>query len=257
LRGRWRLARSLGKVVQEFIELWTTGIAGSGVSSQRIYSHTTFLSRRAFDMGDDKSITYMKKTKDAAYSEHNHFAPPWVAFGKSHRPGFSTYPQPGLFEEIHEEVSRHKQAGWASSEGTNMQPSSGPGQSGMNMDNFLAKMFNHGATLTTIFSWGIGGEAMKNMNYRLCTENEEALQAYRKFLKGVPLVEGPTVATIQERLPPKIQRIQKEVPAWILKTGDKEAAALMRNMMEQVKAKNFEEVEKIADSILKLMDEKP
>src|SRR6266566_3609137 len=99
----------------------------------------------------------MERQGDITYSQHNHnhFAPPSVAFGKFHRPGFSTYPQGGLFEDIYEEVARHKQVGWASCEGTNMQPASGPGQSGMNMETYLAKMFNHGATLTTLFSWGI------------------------------------------------------------------------------------------------------
>src|SRR5450432_466171 len=33
------------KVIQEFIDLWTKGIAGAGVSPQKIYSHTAFLSR--------------------------------------------------------------------------------------------------------------------------------------------------------------------------------------------------------------------
>ena len=247
----------LESVVQEFIERWTTGIAEAGVSPQKLYSHTAFLPRRAFNMGDNKEITYMQKSKDAAYSQHNHFAPPSVAFGEHHRPGFSTYPQPGLFEDIYELVEKRKQVGWASCEGTNMQPRTGPGQTGMNMETYLAKMFNHGATLTTIFSWGIGGEAMKNMDYRLCTENEEALRAYRKFLKGEPLIEGTTVAGLQERLPPKIQKIQKELPAWIQTTGNKEAAALMQKMAEHLKAKNFEEVEKTADSILKMMGEKP
>ena len=51
------------------------------------------------------------------------------------------------------------------------------------METYLAKMFNHGATLVNIFSWGIGGEAMKNMSFRVVTEGEEALRAYRKFLK--------------------------------------------------------------------------
>ena len=134
-----------------------------------------------------------------------------------------------------------------------MQPGTGPGQTGMNMETYLSKMFNHGATLTTIFSWGIGGEAMKNMDFRVCTEDEEALQAYRKFLKGEPLIEGVTVAGLQERLPPKIQKIQKELPAWMQKSGNKEAAALMQKMEGQMKAKNWEEVEKTADSILKLM----
>jgi uncharacterized protein with von Willebrand factor type A (vWA) domain len=56
-----------------------------------------------------------------------------------------------------------------------------------------------------------------------------------------------------ERLPPKIQKIQRELPAWTQKTGNTEAAALMKQLHEQMKAENFEEVEKIADSILKVI----
>ena len=243
----------LEKVTEEFIELWTTGLVEAGAPPQKIYSHIAFLSHRAFGMGENKQITYMKPDKGAAYSQHNHYTPPSVAFGKNHRPGFSTYPQPGLFEDIYEELDQHKQVGWASSEGTNMQPGTGPGQTGMNMETYLAKMFNHGATLTDVFSWGIGGERMKNMNYRLCTEGEEELKAYRKFLRGEPLIEGVTVAGLQERLPPKIQKIQKELPAWMQKTGNQEAAALMQKMQEQLKAKDWLEVEKTADAILKMM----
>ena len=241
------------KVVQEFIGRWATGIAGAGVEPPKIYSHTAFLSRRAFNLGDHNEITYMQKQPDAAYSAHNHFAPPSVAFGKNHRPGFSTYPQPGLFEDIYELVAERQQVGWASSEGTNMQPGTGPGQTGMNMETYLAKMFNHGATLVNLFSWGIGGEAMKNMSYRVCTESEEALQAYRKFLHGEPLIEGPTVAGLQERLPPKIQKIQRELPGWIQKTGRTEAAALMQKIQSQMKAKDWLDVEQTADAILTMM----
>jgi hypothetical protein len=243
-------------IVQEFIELWTTGLAEAGVSTKKIYSHTAFLSGRAFKGGDDKKITYMKNDKNNTYSQHNHFAPPSVAFGNHHRPGFSTYPQPGLFEDIHEQLSRHKQVGWASCEGTNMQPSSGPGQTGMNMETYLAKTFNHGGTVVNIFAWGIGGEAMKNMDFRVVTEGEDALRAYRKFLKGDPLIEAKTEASLMDRLPPKIHKIQKELPAWMEKAEpvDKEkTAALMKKLEEQLKAKNLEEVEKTADSVLKLM----
>ena len=175
------------KVVQEFIELWSKGLADAGVSPQKIYSHTCFLSRRAFG-GDDKQINYMKRKGEITYSQHNHFAPPSVAFGKYHRPGFSTYPQAGLFDDIYEEMARHKQVGWASCE---------------------------------------------------------------------PLIEGKIVASLEERLPPKIHRIQKELPAWIPRTGSKGAPALMQEMQEQLKAKNFEEAEKTADSILKMLAEKP
>ena len=60
-----------------------------------------------------------------------------------------------------------------------------------------------------------------------------------------------------ERLPPKIHKIQKDLPAWIQKTGNTEAVALMQKLESHLKAKNFDEVEKAADSILKLMGEKP
>jgi hypothetical protein len=186
------------KVVQEFIDHWTKGVAAAGVSPQKIYSHTAFFPRRAFKLGGNQEITY---------SQHNNFAPPSVAFGNHHRPGFSTYPAPGRFDDIYEELAKHRQVSWASCEGTNLQLGSGPGQSGMTMETCLAKMFNHGATLVNIFSWGIGGEANKHMSFRVVTEGEEALKAYRKFLKGDPLTEAKTEAlTLLERLPPKIHK---------------------------------------------------
>jgi hypothetical protein len=51
------------------------------------------------------------------------------------------------------------------------------------METYLARSFNHGATLVTLFSWGIGGPSMKNTNpFRIVTEGPDALSAYRKFL---------------------------------------------------------------------------
>jgi hypothetical protein len=56
---------------------------------------------------------------------------------------------------------------------------------------------------------------------------------------------------LSERLPAKIQKIQKELPAWIQKTGNQEkAGALMQKLKEHLDDKNFEEAEKTADSIL-------
>jgi hypothetical protein len=233
------------KVVQEFIEHWTQGLAAAGVSPEKIYSHTAFVSHRTFNLGENTM----------SFSQFNHFAPPSVAFGKAHRPGFSTYPQAGLFDDIYTELVKHQQVGWASSEGTNLQLGSGPGQSGMNMETYLAKMFNHGAALVNIFSWGIGGEANKNMSFRVVTEGEEALQAYRKFLKGELLIEANTEAlTLMDRLPTKLHKIQKELPAWVQKTGNQEkATALMQELQRQLDAKNFEAAEKAADAVLEMM----
>ncbi len=237
------------KIVQEFIGLWTQGLADGGVPANKIYAHTAFLSKRIFEANRPQTLSY---------SQHNHFAPPSVAFGKSHRPGFSTYPQPGLFEQIYEELARHGHSAWASSEGTNLQLGSGPGQSGMGMETYLARMFNHGATLVNIFSWGVGGEANKNMDFRVVTEGEEALLAYRKFLRGQRLTEvvSPTSSYL-ERLPAKIRRIQQELPAWIQKTGNQaKAEALLQRLDAALKGHDFTEAEKVADEILKLLPAK-
>jgi Spy/CpxP family protein refolding chaperone len=56
-----------------------------------------------------------------------------------------------------------------------------------------------------------------------------------------------------ERLAPKIHKIQAELPDWLRKTGNKEAAGLMKTLHEQIQAKQFEEAEKTADSLLKMM----
>ena len=234
------------QIVQEFITHWSKGLADAGVSTQKIYAHTAFLSRRIFEGQPAQTVSY---------AQHNHFAPPSVAFGKYHRPGFSTYPQPGLFEQIYTEVAQHGSPGWASSEGTNLQLGSGPGQSGMNMETYLAKMFNHGATLVNIFSWGVGGEANKKMDFRVVTEGQEALGAYRKFLRGERLVETvSTTSSYLERLPAKIHRIQQELPAWIQKTSRQaQAEPLMRQLEAALKANDFTEAEMVADSLLKLL----
>src|SRR5579871_2189039 len=237
------------KIVQEFITLWSRGIADAGIPANKIYAHTAFLSLYIFDKLPPQSVSY---------SQHNHFAPPPVAFGKSHRPGFSTYPQPNLFPQIYEELARHGNTGWASSEGTNLQLGSGPGQSGMNMETYLAKMFNHGAMLVNIFSWGIGGEANKSMDFRVVTEGEEALNAYRKFLRGERLVETNSVNTSYlERLPAKIHKIQQELPAWVQHPGNQaKAEPLMQRLDAALKANDFLEAEKVAATLLELIASK-
>lgn len=137
-----------------------------------------------------------------------------------------------------------------------MQPSSGPGQTGMNMETYLAKVFNHGGTLVNIFAWGIGGDAMKTMDFRLVTEGEDALRAYRKFLKGEALVESMEAPSLMERLPAKIHTIQSKLPDWGDKADDKareQASAIMAQLKKHLDAREFDEAEKAADSMLKLI----
>lgn len=171
------------KVVEEFICLWSQGLVDGGVPAGKIYSHLGSLPKRLFEGNPSPPFSY---------SQANGFAPPWVAFGKSHRAGFSTYPQPGLFEQIYEELASHGHPAWATCEGTDFRLGAGPGQSGMSMETYLAKSFNHGATLVNLFGWVTGDEAGENEGFRLATGGEESLRAYRKFLHGERLAGAVT-----------------------------------------------------------------
>ena len=67
-------------------------------------------------------------------------------------------------------------------------------------------------------------------------------------------IVSPWFKPCDSDLPLTIQRIQKELPAWIQTTGNTEkATALMQRLDEHLKVKEFEEAEKTADSILKMM----
>ena len=58
----------------------------------------------------------------------------------------------------------------------------------------------------------------------------------------------------EERVVTRVHKIQKELPAWVKKTGRKEESdALMRTLKEQLAALNFADAEKTADAILKMM----
>ena len=58
----------------------------------------------------------------------------------------------------------------------------------------------------------------------------------------------------EERMVTRVHKIQKELPAWVKKTGRKEEAdELMKKLKEQLAATNLAEAEKTADAILKMM----
>jgi hypothetical protein len=80
------------------------------------------------------------------------------------------------------------------------------------------------------------------------------------LMKSNPPVDTkPDALSLSERLPPKIQKIQAEVETWIQETGKRDKAtglraiALMQQLKERLDAKNYEEAEKTADAILKMM----
>lgn len=168
----------IASVVAEFIARWTDGLALGGVSPTRIYTHVAFVPKEYAATLELPSGVTWEQLLDAAPSSQR----PSVAFAANARPGFSTYPVRGLFEAIQVERAKRGDPWWASSEGTNLIPGGPAGNSGMSMETYLARQFNHGAALVTIFSWGIGGDALRGDAFRVVTQGPEALAAYRKFL---------------------------------------------------------------------------
>ena len=156
------------------MELWANSLHAAGCPREKIFCHIAFTSQ-GLDAKNQKSRWWIN------------FSPPDVAFSSAYRPGFSTYPEGSTFKEIYAVLAEHGSPGWISAEGTNVSPTGMPGEP--TMETYLGRMFNHGAVMVNIFSWGIGGEAMRNNFFRKATENPEALAAYAKFLRRETLVE--------------------------------------------------------------------
>jgi hypothetical protein len=234
--------------VQRFITLWSQAVADSGVPQTRIYAHVAFTPRRYFE----------PQRAGITYAQFTNFATVETAFGPARRAGFSTYPTPGLTEEIEEAARTRGGAPWASAEGANVNLAGavlarGDAGSGMSMETYLARHFNRGAVLVNIFGWGLG-EA--DNPFRRAAEQDEAIAAYRKFLRGDTLVEGPP--TIIERLPAKMRHIQAEMPGWIAGHRERQARAQPHfdALTAALQANDLSRAEREADALLALLDER-
>jgi hypothetical protein len=230
-------------VVKEWIELWCNSLHAAGTPREKIFCHIAFT-----DQG------LRKADAKESYVEKVAFAPPEVAFSSAYRPGFSTYPEGRTFKEVYAVLAAHGSPGWISAEGTNVSPTSMPGEP--NMETYLGRMFNHGAVLTNVFSWGIGGAAQRHNFFREATENPECLAAYAKFLRGEKLVESAVRGFSASGLQEKMHKIQADLPGWMQKAElvqKLRAMTLMQKLPSLVKERKWQEVDQVADELLALM----
>jgi hypothetical protein len=232
-------------VVKEFMELWANSLHAAGVPREKIFCHNGFT-----DQG------LRKADAKESYAEKVHFALPEVVFSSAYRPGFSTYPEGRTFKELYAVLEKHGSPGWISAEGTNVSPTSMPGEP--TMETYLGRVFNHGGVLVNLFSWGIGGDAQRKINFfRKATENPEALAAYGKFLRGEKLVESSTGFS-SEAFQAKMRRIQTELPAWVQKTGQQaKVMPITQKLQALIKDKKWQEADKMADELLGMMKGDP
>jgi hypothetical protein len=228
-------------VVREWIELWASSLHAGGAPREKIFCHIAFT-----DQG------LRKADAQESYAEKVAFALPEVAFSSAYGPGFSTYPEGRTFQQIYAVLAGHGSRGWISAEGTNVSPTSMPGEP--TMETYLGRVFNHGGVMANIFAWGIGGEANRNNFFRRATENPEALAAYAKFLRHETLIEAASSGFSSEALQGKIHQIQRDLPGWVQRTGRRaQAMPLMQELDVYLKNWRFEEADKMADRILLLI----
>lgn len=231
--------------VREFVELWARSLAKNGIPRNRIYAHIAFTTQ-GFSPPGQRKIPYERQV---------HFSPPRVAFSRHYRPGFSAYPAPGVIEEILSSVKKHGAPPWAMVEGTNVIPNGMPGEK--TMETYLGRMFNHGAVMVNIFSWGIGGPGMKNNFFRKATEGPEAIAAYRRFLAGKRLREDPANPFSIKSFQHKIHAIHSKLPRWVQRTRrQRDAERLMRRLDAHIKKGRIREADGVADEALRLLEER-
>ncbi len=172
------------EILQEYIEWMAEPLLNVGLPVSKTYAHIVFLSKAYYDY----AITVNPDFGKQSYKELNSFSVPEVAIGKNYTPGFSTYPQTPpakLFDEIYDVV---KNATWASAEGANVFLAMPPTSSDYTMESYLARHFNHGCTLLTIFAFNLRGDPFTDA-INDASEGAEALDAYKKFLNGDELKE--------------------------------------------------------------------
>ncbi len=179
--------REREKILQRHMERMAKGVYDAGINKELIFTHIAPIPKK--DMDSLKSAMSVKKIRDMPQSTV--FRAFWTAFNKYSNPGYSLYPAVGMFDDIYKALADNGNSTWGMVEGTNVMltagtHSGGAGQSFVDWETYLARIYNHGGKVIVIFGGFQGGQGA----YTTATESKEAIAAYKKFLRGETLVEG-------------------------------------------------------------------
>jgi hypothetical protein len=167
------------RVLQRHIERWSKGIHDAGIPRDLIFTHLGPMPKQDYAMmsGLLGRARMRERPGSTAYRAF------WTAFNSYSDGGFTAYVDKDRFADIDSAVRRYGRGTWAMAEGTNV--GAGPGRQPLKWEPYLARNFNHGASIVNIF----GGFQGPPSDFSRASESEEALTAYRKFLRGDALVE--------------------------------------------------------------------
>jgi hypothetical protein len=159
--------RALADVNEKFIEFWDKQFVDAGVPCSRIYTHV------AAPLPQDD----------------NNNAPLRIVFNIYARPGWTTYPINILengFEPLYDELAKHGNPAWGGVE-ANATFANPNAPVRVSWEKYLAWHYNHGAKLVGINNGASDKSLMSYLSKGAF--GDEAMAAYRKFLKGEKLIE--------------------------------------------------------------------
>jgi len=108
---------------------------------------------------------------------------PQMAVGPNHWPGFSAYPSPGTFDQIHNVTAGNP---WAIGEGVPIVPGD-PISNAMPMFLWLSQAFGYNATLVNVFAFVDPAAPFLSLDpLGQVVVSNDSLNAYRSFLQGAP-----------------------------------------------------------------------
>ncbi|HNN91098.1 MAG TPA: hypothetical protein PKI03_02470 [Pseudomonadota bacterium] len=156
------LAAAAAAVNQKWVASWATAFAGSGIPTNRLYTHIA----AAGGAPTDKPYYFLN-------------APIEIAFVASSRPGWTTYPVNSLtdnFDVLYGPLQANGSPHWASTEGAplyalTVRP----------MAEYLGRHYNHGATVV-VLNDGATGDLTNLLSQSVYGCN--AIPVYQRFLSG-------------------------------------------------------------------------
>jgi hypothetical protein len=176
--------RAREQVLQRHIELWAKGIHDAGLPSERIFTHLGPISKRSYDqMRSMMPVSHIRQIHQSTALRAF-----WTAFNSYSNPGFSAYAGADIDDDIDQALRAHRRTIWAMAEGANIAPGSPSASTPLSWEAYLAKYVNRGAKITNIFG---AFQGPGTGEFARAAESPAAIAAYRKFLRGESLSEGP------------------------------------------------------------------
>ncbi len=251
------LDREREKILQRHMERMAKGVYDAGINKDLIFTHIAPIPKK--DMESLKSAMSAEKIRKMPQSTV--FRAFWTAFNKYSNPGYSLYPAMGMFDDIYKALADNGNSTWGMVEGTNVMltagtHSGGAGQSFVDWETYLGRIYNHGGKVMVIFGGFQGGQGA----YTTATESKEAIAAYQKFLRGETLVEGKELDIKSDSgsgggsgssdLPSRMKALPAKIQKFQQKGGSMGAIQSKLQLLDQhMKAGEIGKAEKVLDEI--------